>query len=61
MRWLATLSLASLCCAAYAATALAAEDEEEESKTKCPSHKQTFCDARAMSASKPKTDIRKRE
>src|SRR5262249_33049607 len=40
MRWLATLSLASLCCVAYAATALAAEDEEEEGKTKCPEKSQ---------------------
>src|SRR5262249_1568769 len=40
MRWLATLSLAFLCCVAYAATALSAEDEEEEGKTKCPDNSQ---------------------
>jgi len=40
MRWLATLSLASLCCLAYVATGLAAEDEEEEGKTKCPDKSQ---------------------
>src|SRR5262245_12781506 len=40
MRWLATFSLASLCCVAYVATGLAAEDEEEEGKTKCPDKSQ---------------------